>query len=82
MAKLKDDKWTIKLTDWRLGYGKRSRGKLNKRWRGKIDNKSEHWEKKRHKAMCYDYGMSMLKTYISKKRCPDDETKLIMVYYI
>lgn len=32
--------------------------------------------------MCYDYGMGMLKTYISKKRCPDDETKLIMVYYI
>ena len=36
VARLNDNRWTKRITDWQPRYGKRSRGRQAKRWRDDI----------------------------------------------
>ena len=36
VARLNDNRWTKRITDWQPRYGKRSRGRQMKRWRDDI----------------------------------------------
>lgn len=37
VSRLKYNRWTIRITDWTPRYGRRKRGRPNKRWRDELD---------------------------------------------
>ena len=48
VSRMTDDRWTVRLTDWRPMDGKRPRGRPMKRWRDQLDSywKSVSWKSK------------------------------------
>ena len=42
VARMQDNRWTIRITDWTPRYGKRNRGRPATRWRDEIDRFSGH----------------------------------------
>ncbi|GFO46854.1 endonuclease-reverse transcriptase [Plakobranchus ocellatus] len=46
VARLKDNRWTLRVTDWQPRNGKRSRGRQARRWRDDIvKTKGNRWSR-------------------------------------
>ncbi|GFO16510.1 endonuclease-reverse transcriptase [Plakobranchus ocellatus] len=46
MARLKDNRWTLRVTEWQARNGKRSRGRQARRWRDDIvKTKGNAWSR-------------------------------------
>ena len=58
VARLQDNRWTSKVTDWRPMDGSRPRGRPSKRWRDKMDDfwRSAKWKQKAQDRLSWKWN--------------------------
>ena len=42
VARMKDNRWTVRVTEWTPRYGKRKRGRPSTRWRDEVERVGEN----------------------------------------